>query len=464
METKYGRQTPTKSFVLEYDRTLAKKAVEYYEQSKNILYEWQKKLLDDIMAVDSSGIWIHSKVGYSVPRRNGKTEAVYAREIYGLFAGEQICHTAHRTSTSHSSFLKTCGLLDRMGIEYESIRAKGAEEIRFPASFGKISYRTRTGSGGLGEGFDLLIIDEAQEYTDDQRTALVYTVTDSKNPQTIMCGTPPTNVSKGTVFPKFRKSCLAGTEKNALWAEWSVDQMSDIHDTSLWYETNPSMGYHLNERKIEDEISSDEVDFNIQRLGLWLEYSQSSAISKPRWDALKADTVPDLTGKLSVGVKFGKDGKNAAMSIAVKTKDGKVFIEALDCRDIHKGNLWMIDFMKAADIESVVIDGQNGQTLLRDDMKEFGIKKKPILPKVQEVVEANALFETAVFGSHLVHSGQISLSNVVTNCEKRAIGTNGGFGYKSQKEDMDIVLMESAILAHWACIKAKPKKTQKIYC
>lgn len=43
---------------------------------------------------------------------------------------------------------------------------------------------------GLGEEFDLLVIDEAQEYTDDQASALKYVVTDSRNPQTIFCGTP----------------------------------------------------------------------------------------------------------------------------------------------------------------------------------------------------------------------------------------------------------------------------------
>ena len=52
--------------------------------------------------------------------------------------------------------------------------------------------------------------DEAQEYQDDQESALKYVVTDSHNPQTILCGTPPTPVSSGTVFTKYRKDTLAG--------------------------------------------------------------------------------------------------------------------------------------------------------------------------------------------------------------------------------------------------------------
>ena len=69
-----------------------------------------------------------------------------------------------------------------------------------------MEFRTRTGTGGLGEGFDLLVIDEAQEYEADQESALKYVVTDSKNPQKqSFVGTPPTPISSGTIFP-LRKS------------------------------------------------------------------------------------------------------------------------------------------------------------------------------------------------------------------------------------------------------------------
>lgn len=83
-----------------------------------------------------------------------------------------------------------------------------------------MEFRTRTSSGGLGEGYDVLIIDEAQEYTEAQETSLKYIVSDSENPQTIMLGTPPTAVSAGTVFTKYRETVLAGRGFDSGWAEW----------------------------------------------------------------------------------------------------------------------------------------------------------------------------------------------------------------------------------------------------
>ena len=59
-----------------------------------------------MMAVDDDGLWVHSKFGLSVPRRNGKSEVDKMRELWGLFHGEHILHTAHRT-TKHSAWIFT---------------------------------------------------------------------------------------------------------------------------------------------------------------------------------------------------------------------------------------------------------------------------------------------------------------------------------------------------------------------
>ena len=316
-------QTPNQSVILDYERTLGQEAIDIYKKTGLSPYPWQEKLVKDFFAVNDDGLWTHSKFGYAIPRRNGKTEAIYMSELWFLMDGKNILHTAHRISTSHSSFEKMKKYLEKMGkvdkVDFNSIKAKGQERIELIESGGVIQFRTRTETGGLGEGFDLLVIDEAQEYTEGQESALKYTVTDSDNPMTLMCGTPPTLVSGGTVFTKYRDLILSGGKKHNGWAEWSVSEMTNPHDIEAWYKTNPSMGYKLRERAIEEEIGPDEIDFNIQRLGYWVRYNQKSAISKLEWDKLKLKRLPTLVGKLHVGIKYGNDGKNVALSIAVKT-------------------------------------------------------------------------------------------------------------------------------------------------
>ncbi|WP_434779952.1 terminase [Enterococcus thailandicus] len=464
-KARFGNQHPTQSVILPYDKSLYQEAIEYYEKTGRKCYEWQRDLLKSVMAIDDDGLWVHQKFGFSISRRNGKTEIVYDVELWALENGLNVLHTAHRISTSHSSFEKMKKYLEDSGYvdgqDFNSIKAKGQERIELYKSGGVIQFRTRTSNGGLGEGFDVLIIDEAQEYTIEQESALKYTVTDSQNPLTIMCGTPPTPVSSGTVFTNYRENTLFGQSKYSGWAEWSVDEIKDIHDVEAWYNSNPSMGYHLNERKIEAELGEDKLDHNVQRLGYWPKYNQKSAISKNDWEALKVNALPVLKGPLHVGIKYGNDGANVSMSIAVKTLSGKIFIEAIDCQSVRNGNQWIINFLKQANVESVTIDGAGGQNILATEMKDFRLKE-PILPRVSEIITANSLWEQGIYQKSICHCDQPSLTQVVTNSEKRNIGSNGGFGYKSQFEDMDISLMDSALLAHWACSNVKPKKKQQI--
>lgn len=456
-----GNQMPTQSLVLPYRTSEYKEAVDLYESGDRKAFKWQQTQLKNILGQNKKGLWVHTKYGLAVPRRNGKNEVVIMREGRGLQKGEKILHTAHRTTTSHAAWERLCAMLGRAGVRYDSLRASGREFIEVKGG-GRIDFRTRSTKGGLGEGFDLLVIDEAQEYTIDQESALKYVVSDSKNPQTIYCGTPPTPLSSGTVFVGLRNAALRGETQNTGWAEWSVENESDPHDRELWYLTNPSLGTVLTERAIADEIGADVIDFNIQRLGLWIRYNQKSAISATEWDALKVQTVPPLKSKLFVGIKYGNDGANVAMSIAVKTEDDKVFVEAVDCQSVRNGNAWILAFLASGDVQAVVVDGAGGQSLLAAEMKDARLKA-PILPTVREIITANSTFEQAVFRQTLCHRGQPSLAQVVSNCDKRNIGSNGGFGYRSQLEDYDIALMDSALLAHWICAESKPPTKQKIW-
>ena len=472
-ETRYGRQTPTSSVVLPYTNTQGERAIELYRLTGKEPQPWQEMLVYDIRAVDDGGIFVHSKFGYQVPRRNGKGEILTIMELDDLFAGRRVLHTAHRATTSSSAALRLATLLRDMDYKevqrvsrdekYEKayVYAKqfGLEKITLLDTGGTVDFRTRTAKGGLGEGFDTLIIDEAQEYTDDQQSSLQYVVTDSENPQIILCGTPPTMVSSGTVFQKLRNECLAGKTENTGWAEWSTEYMADCNDVDLWYECNPAMGYHLNERKIRAEDKSDELDFNIQRLGYWSKHNLKSVISVTEWSGLKCETVPELTGNLFVGVKFS--ASSASLSIASKTKDGKIFFEAVDCQSIRNGNTWMVEFLEKVRPEAIVIDGQGAQNLLKQELEAQKIRNC-ILPTVKEVIIANAKFEQLMYAQEICHMDQPSLTQVVTNCQKRSIGSGGGFGYKAMFEQMEIGLLESSILAIWQCSEAKEKKRQRI--
>lgn len=462
MATKLGSQKPTNSVVIPYKKSRGGEAVDLYEKTGRKAQKWQKDLLNDIMGETEDGLWSHTRFGFAVPRQNGKNEVVAIRELWGLVNGEYMCHTAHRTKTSHAAWERLVQLLDDAKIPYRSIRAEGRENIVLKKGKGKIDFRTRSAKGGLGLGYDAVFIDEAQEYTDDQESVLKYVVAARENPQTIFCGTPPTPLSSGTVFTKYREQTLQGQKRNAGWWSWEVPDETDPEDTEAWYKTNPSLGTILTERVIYDEIGDDIIDFNIQRLGLWLRYNQKSAILKSEWERLQLTKKPKIGGPLAVGIKYGHDGTNVSLGVAVKTTDGKTFIEAVDCKSRREGNAWIVDFIKKANPGVIVIDGASGQNILAQELKNAKVQLKPILPTVKEIINANSMFEVDLTRGGLCHMGQPALSQSVTNVDKRVIGNNGGFGYQSQNEQIEVSLLESVILASWGLGEYKPVRIQRI--
>ena len=463
---KIGRQDPTTSHIIEYKETDGDMAVQLYELTGRTAMPWQEAICYDILAMDANGRWIHSKFGMAIPRRNGKNEVLIARELYGLAIGERILHTAHLISTAHAAWERLCKRLDAADIDYTSIKAKGQELIELENG-GRIEFRTRTAKGGLGEGFDLLVIDEAQEYQTDQETALNYVVTDSHNPQTIFCGTPPTPISSGTVFKNFRTEVLQGKKERAGWVEWSVDEIQDPTDRSFWYETNPSLGLTLDEISVADEVGFSEekrLDFNIQRLGYWVRYNLQSAISAAAWHAVEITRQPALQGKLAIGIKFSRDGVSAALAVGVKTTDGKTFVEVVKRIDFREGVEPLVRFLIHVKAETlkVIADGENGQKILSDEMARRGLPR-PLLPTVKQVIEANQRFETGIYQGEIVHMEQPTLTAIVTNSEHRAIGSKGGFGFKPINAEHDIAVMDSAILAAWGAATFKEGRQRVFY-
>lgn len=465
MEKRIGRQEPTLRVALPYSQTDGQLAVDLYELTGQEAMPWQKNLVQDILAKNEDGLWTHTRYGYEVPRQNGKGEILAIRELYGLATGERVLHTAHLVQTAHKAYERLCAILDKLGINYRSIKAKGQELIEINEG-GRIEFRTRTAKGGLGESYDLVIIDEAQEYQTDHETALLYVISASKNPQLIMTGTPPTPISSGTVFRDYRDDVIAGGKKDSGWSEWAVESMSDVRDKDLWYQTNPSLGIRLAERTIEGELGDSDsklLDFNIQRLGLWIRENQQSAIKESDWQKTLVDKLPKLTGKMHIGIKYAKAGETVSIAIAVKTVDGRIFTEVVNHMFVRDGIGWILSFLEKTKDRAykIVIDGANGQQILADAMKEKRLKGCT-LPKVPQIIAANAVFEKDVFEAKICRMEQPSLSAVVTNCQKRAIGSNGGFGYQAIYDDMDISLMDAVILAVWSAEEFPDPKKQMI--
>ena len=442
-------------------------------------FPWQREVLRDWLSCDSRGKPSYVTCGLDIPRQNGKNAALEIYEVYRLaVCGWHILHTAHRVKTAKKAFMRLvryftderhpelCALVDR-------IRRTNGEEAIFLKNGGSIEFIART--NGTARGFDdiqLVVYDEAQELTDTQYDAIAYTLSASSTGerQIIYMGTPPNERSAGTVFARVRKSVLEGGMRSMCWLSWATEKLppkdctfADILDEV--YESNPSMGYVLDESYTESEFAGAKGNisgFAHERLDWWSGSSSASAIDEALWRslALKRGDVP-TEGKKAFGVKFSPDGSQVALCACRLQEDGSAYVEHIGQGTLADGLKWLTDFLCNEDMAdttaAVAVDGRNGAAALLDRLRDWYPRQAIYATSTRDVINATTLFSQALIDKTLTHwdggddDAQQALNESALEARKRPIGSDGGWAYGGDSSTP----LESAVLAYWAAKTTK---------
>ena len=478
-----GNQSPTYSYCGSYSRTEGAFAVAMANAYGLAPYPWQQTVLNDWLALDDSGHLLNSLCVLAVQRQNGKTGACDPRETWGLIRrGEAILHTAQEYQTAKKAFDR---LREKFGDRKNDPHAKypelnalvkkyttSANQMVLDLKNGAhIEFRTRGANSDMGRGgtFDLVVIDEAQSYTDAQDAALspLNSAAPTGSPQTILMGTvpDPSTAYKGEKFASIRKSLHADPYTGACIHEWSTPEIGDVFDQERWYETNPSLGYQLLESALLKDARFMSADaFAREHLGYWPEHvgAFEMAIKQADWDACATDE-PKKDGILVYAVKFSPDGSTGALAACYKPDDGWPFVYVVECRSLAGGIGWFVDNLapRAQKAAQIVIDGQSNAQSLNERLLSEGVSSKTIIrPKTGDVIAACSSLANAVKERRISHYGQPMLDDSATKTKKRRIGTNGGWGFASTDE-ADAAPIEAACLAYWGAMNTKRKPGRK---
>lgn len=476
-----GEQTPTFHHAEKYDKTEGVYAAELSASYDLVPHEWQRNVLNDWLAVDDDGKLIHNYCVLEVPRQNGKTGASDPRETWGLVKrGEQILHTAQEFQTAKKAFDR---LRKKFGTrkndpfaEYPELNAlvdhyttSAGQMVLDLTNGAHIEFRTRGNNSDMGRGgtFDLVVIDEAQAYTEAQDAALapLNSAAPSGSPQTILMGTPPlTTGDKGQVFLRSIKRFYKEPERKSCISLWGTKEVGDVLDKSRWYLYNPSLGYQLlEEALIKDSVTMSPDTFAREHLGFIPEniHSINYAIDRNTWEACKStEQKPD--GKTAYGVKFSADGSTVALCGAVIPDKGEARISLIELRPTGHGIGWLAEWLNERYNRAccVVIDGRNGVDVLVERIADtWRMKGSVIRPSTKDMIAAtstltNALNERSVTWFHQ----QEALSDSAVTSVKRPIGGGWCFGGDNSTP------IEAASLALWGAQNSKrnPNKVMRI--
>lgn len=435
--------------------------------------EWQRLILDVLLARDERDKYAASAVGVSIPRQNGKSWVIRARCFYGLIvSGERILFTCQHGDTADEMFKDLADAFEdednvELHARLKTVRKTNGQQAIYLENGGFIRFTTRTNSLARGKTYDVLIYDEAQELTVSQQSASLPTISAGplKNPQTIYLGTPPDPKCVGTVFRDMHDRVHAG-ESNAAWMEWSAEEIGDPHDETRWFETNPSLVERIPISTVRDEADSMPPDaFARERLGWWTTRAAAveTVISKNDWDACAKKDGGPADGLTCAAVKFAPDGSVAALATCVKPAEGEPFVRGVDVKAMHDATQPFAEWLaeRRETVAAVALDGRHGVAAIKARLLALGMPPRAVVEvSTRDAVAANSMFCDAVASHSVAHAAQPSLDDAATKTAKRKIGADG-FGFEST-EDGEAALIEAVALAYWQAMTTKRNPGRKM--
>lgn len=410
-------------------------------------FDWQADALVDLMGVRVDGRWAASRAGIVVPRQNGKNGAA---EIYELWVtsqlGMRVLHSAHEVKTARKAFKRLLDFYDNPrrfpelhALVKEIRRTNGQEAIELHNG-GSVEFLARTRSSGRGYSADVLLLDEAQELTEDELEAMQPTVSASQNSQIILTGTAPKASKPATVWRRFRQAGMDGTDRRLFWLDYSADVEDDFASRDVWAKANPGAPVSIPWEAIEDEFAAMSPEgFAAERLGVWFDaHAVAGAFDAGVWQALVAPAPP--WGRDTVfALDVAPDHSSATIAAAWSTDTGS-WVQLADHRP---GVEWVPD--RAAEL----LEGYGGRLLVEQTGTAGFLLPRLTAEGVSRrfFVDACSTLDAAVGSRTIRHGNQPDL-NAAVDVARWSTSGDAGQRVLSRKNSQVSPLVAVAMALH----------------
>ncbi|OYN81768.1 hypothetical protein [Mycolicibacterium sphagni] len=452
-----GDQKPRLSNYPTFFTSLEDDGMDFIEAYGYDLLPWQEALFRASLGRTPEDLWACRQVCLIIPRQQGKTELLEAREFYGLFGlNEKIFHTSQQAKTNTQAWQALTSRIDsypdleelvlphKNGGEEVSIRLRKRDDNPEP---GYVRYIARSPNSGRGfRDIDLVMCDEAYALSAAEIAALGPTQRANRNPQTWFTSSAGTEDSE--ILTGIRDAGIAHANEALLFAEWSLEEGADPSDRTLWPVAQPSLGAPFcTLRNLESEfVGLPFVEFAREHMGMWDDPRVNSVIPFDKWEDCKLEDLadgeqPSVEVLWTVAcVDVAPDRAWASVALAGKRPDGKSHVEVIAA---DKGTNWIVPTMQrlissATPPRAVALQAGAQAGAFYAELEQIGYKVHMLTP--QEVAAATAKFYDDVVSEKLTHLDDETLVRGLAGATKYPIGKieHGGWGWLRKGTSVDI--------------------------
>ena len=214
---------------------------------------------------------------------------------------------------------------------------------------------------------------------------------------------------------------------------------------------------------IEDERAAmDDATFVRERGGVWASDGTQQVVPDQVWAGLLDPGSEPLDGGLALGLDVAPDGVSTSACVAGRRADGRWHVELIEQRP---GTAWVAarvaEVVGRHGFGAVVVDGASPALALVEDLRGRGVQVTVTGPR--DMGQACGSFFQLVHEDVLRHVGQPQLSSAVSVARKRAIGSEGLWGWGRAVSGADITPTVAATLALWGAMSttAKPQPVKR---
>lgn len=471
-------------------------AVFYAQQHGLRADPWQETTCKSWLRTTPDDKWVCNTAGVTVARQNGKNGSCEIVELYLMTQLHlHILHTAHEVPTARTAFQRLKEFfgesdndpdakyphLNAMVKEVRNTNGQEAIILKGIVGGGSITFRARSKGAGRGSSKDVLIIDEAQELTEQQLKAQLPAISSPPSGQnlTIYMGTPPDlgELAKGIGKPflKVRNQAIAGT-RPVSWVEFGargfVEDMSPaellafVQDEKNWAQGNPAYGRRIVRETIESELTQfDAESFCRERLNMWPKSLKTPpAIPMERWKPLGTDPpTPEVAATwqtAAFGLDMNRERSQVTISVSSFLPDDEhentIALEiGITARFDDGGIPKLVDWLwkRAKRIHYIVIDGRSPAASLVPHLRKKKMKVRVL--SAGEFVEASmGFYDSVIQDKSVMHFSEPFLDDSLASAGKLYTDKEGK-QWKFTPLDMSVPFHPamSGIIAHYGAVK-----------
>ncbi|QCP08226.1 hypothetical protein FDF08_09725 [Micrococcus luteus] len=446
-----------------------------------VLDDWQQQAVRAWLRCGPDGRFLASTWGLSAARQNGKNAALEAVELYLMTVlGWKIIHTSHKLGSARKAFKRLTKFFGRfkgdpsapypeLSALIQEFRRTNSQEAIELTNGGLIELSARTSGGARGTSYDLLVVDEAQEYEELEQEALEPTISASAHGQPIVIylGTPPKTIGeRGEPFIRVRSKAVSGQMERTAWVEYGasleIDRMTDVElqaavrDDHHVRDANPAVGARVTWETVNGERGRWSArTFARERLNCFPlpRTSSEKAIEEDVW-AARHDPDPDPHARLAaVGLDMDPARTKVTITMAYWAEAG-VHVEvaaAAPYADAGVASLvaWLWERCKAR--VPVVIDSFSPARAIEVHLLQKRMKVRVL--SAREWADACMGLYDAVSAGAVTHFDQTQLSLAVLAATKAPVGTQGAWRMQWPKDDVDRAPAVAGVCAHFGAMK-----------